>query len=59
MAFPPYEIRLKNAIGKFYEVIVLYCNNLLTKHVTHNINIMHNILKGQNNNVTGRSEVNH
>jgi hypothetical protein len=27
--------------------IVLYCNNLLTKHVTHNINIMHNILKGQ------------
>ena len=28
--------------------IVLYCNGLLTKHVTHNINIMHNILKGHN-----------
>jgi len=28
--------------------IVLYCNNLLTKHVTYNINIMHSILKGQN-----------
>ena len=39
--------------------IVLYCNNLLTKHVTHNINIMHSILKAQNNNLTGRSEVIH
>ena len=26
--------------------LVLYCNSLLTKHVTHDINIMHNILKG-------------
>jgi hypothetical protein len=25
-----------------------YCKSLLTKHVTHNINIMHNISKGHN-----------
>jgi hypothetical protein len=29
-------------------IVVLYCNSLLTKHVTHNINIMQNILKGHN-----------
>jgi hypothetical protein len=30
----------------------LYCNSLLTNHITHNINIMHNILKGHNKNQT-------
>ena len=30
------------------QMYVLYCNSLLTKHVTHNINIMQNILKGHN-----------
>jgi hypothetical protein len=29
-------------------MIVLYCNSLLTKHVTHYINIMQKILKGHN-----------
>ncbi len=29
-------------------LVVLYCNNLFTEHVTHNINKMQNILKGQN-----------
>jgi hypothetical protein len=28
--------------------IVLYCNSLLTQHVIHYINIMHNILKDHN-----------
>ncbi len=28
------------------KICKLYCNILLTKHVTQNINIMHNILKG-------------
>ncbi len=37
-------------LGEITEVtektVVLYRNSLLTKHVTHDINIMHNILKG-------------
>ena len=36
-------------LGEITEVtektVVLYRNSLLTKHVTHDINIMHNILK--------------
>jgi hypothetical protein len=29
-----------------FDHFVLYCNSLLTKHVTHYINIMQNVLKG-------------
>jgi hypothetical protein len=40
-------------------IVVLYCNSLLTKHVTHNINIMHNILKGHNKIKSARSKEKH
>jgi hypothetical protein len=45
------ELRAAHQLSKStgsIAVIVLYCNILLTKHVTHNINIMHKILKGHN-----------
>jgi hypothetical protein len=35
-------------LAEYRTFFVLYCNSLLTKHVTHNINIMQNILKGHN-----------
>jgi hypothetical protein len=34
--------------NKLHFGFVLYCNSLLTKHITHDKNIMHNILKGHN-----------
>ncbi len=54
MLVPSFEPKPKKGCPSYVQVvrlmtadcIVLYCNSLLTKHVTHNINIMHNILKG-------------
>jgi hypothetical protein len=31
-----------------YYMHSMYCISLLTKHVTHDINIMHDLLKGHN-----------